>query len=524
MGTMTAQSDKAGRQAEAAPRWTVGEFFRSITFRVGLLMALFVATPVFVSIHHANLSEARATFLQDSMQRESLLITDALMPFLKKMEQMDQTSITALQKAVDNLHHENRNVRVLYEPVTSTGNDEISYIASSHDIPQEIQDRELNDLINAGVLDSINSVCHQDNGVSQRFAEVHGSRELLAEFTTYHDGDHCWIILTSYEPDAVPDAAMLDPIMAEEQAFFTEVVIVLVIVLLVVGFLLWDLWSSIRAFGQEARNVRQRGSRPGGFSSSTRVPELAAAGREIDRLVDALEGSRELIRTAAEGNAHALKNPIAIVEQSLEPLRRLVTPDQTRAKRSLELMEIALSRLDTLVLAARDLDWQTAASIEPREQRVDIGPILKRILSNYESLLEDRGVVIVDETPADMIVAGDPELIESILENVIDNAASIVPADTSIFVRAECGSSHVTVTIADEGPGVPEHMVDSIFERYVSLRPQQKEAGNPAGATNFGIGLWISRRNAEAMDGQITARNRTPTGLEVALRLPAWPD
>lgn len=521
MTPMTPGDHSEDGAGETEQRWSLAQVLRSIAFRIGVLLALFISTPVFVYLHHANLGEVRATFLRDSMQREGVLIVDALKPFLKDLE---HTSVAALQQMVEELYHDHRNVRILYEPVTSSGDDEIIYVASSHEIPPEVERRELADLTASGVLDSANSMCHAENGVKQGFTEVHGQIELLAEVTTYHEGDHCWIILTSYRPDAVPDEAMLDPLMKEEMTFFTEVSVVLVVVIVVVGFLLWDLWSSIWAFGREARNVRKRGSRPGGFSSLTRVPELAAAGREFDRLVAALERSRELMRTAAEGNAHALKNPIAVVEQALEPLRRLVTPDQTGARRSLELMEVALSRLDTLVSAARDLDWQTAASIEPDEERVDLGAILRRILDNYGVLLANRGIEVIDETPRDMIVAGDGELIESILENVVDNAASIVPSDTTVVARARVTPDEVAVTIADEGPGVPEHMIDAIFDRYVSLRPQKKKLDDQVGVSNFGIGLWIARRNAEAMKGTITAKNRTPTGLEITLRLPAWQD
>ena len=58
----------------------------------------------------------------------------------------------------------------------------------------------------------------------------------------------------------------------------------------------------------------------------------------------------------------------------------------------------------------------------------------------------------------------------------------------------------------------------------MSLRPQKKKLDDQVGVSNFGIGLWIARRNAEAMKGTITAKNRTPTGLEITLRLPAWQD
>jgi two-component system sensor histidine kinase ChvG len=72
--------------------------------------------------------------------------------------------------------------------------------------------------------------------------------------------------------------------------------------------------------------------------------------------------------------------------------------------------------------------------------------------------------------------------------------------------------------IGDAGPGVPEQDLERIFERYFSHRP--RDGGADGQTPHFGIGLWIARRNLEALGGTIRAENRHPHGLLVRVTLP----
>jgi two-component system sensor histidine kinase ChvG len=75
--------------------------------------------------------------------------------------------------------------------------------------------------------------------------------------------------------------------------------------------------------------------------------------------------------------------------------------------------------------------------------------------------------------------------------------------------------------MADSGPGVDSRHIDKIFERYFSHRPLRREHDEAIeGDSHFGIGLWVVRRNIEALDGTVTAVNRPQGGLAVTIRLP----
>jgi two-component system sensor histidine kinase ChvG len=99
---------------------------------------------------------------------------------------------------------------------------------------------------------------------------------------------------------------------------------------------------------------------------------------------------------------------------------------------------------------------------------------------------------------------------------------SFSPPGSEILVHLTRDGTFAQLTIADQGPGVPAEQLERIFERYHSERGP--EAAGDAASSYFGIGLWISRRNIEAMRGTIVAENRNPHGLAVHVRLPLAPE
>jgi two-component system sensor histidine kinase ChvG len=121
-----------------------------------------------------------------------------------------------------------------------------------------------------------------------------------------------------------------------------------------------------------------------------------------------------------------------------------------------------------------------------------------------------------------LFVLGTEEMIESIAENLIDNAVSFAPPGSEILVHLTCDESFADLTVSDQGPGVPVAQLERIFDRYYAKR--HAETSNGAAESHFGIGLSIARRNVEAMGGTIEAENRTPHGLAVHVRLPLAPD
>jgi two-component system sensor histidine kinase KdpD len=97
--------------------------------------------------------------------------------------------------------------------------------------------------------------------------------------------------------------------------------------------------------------------------------------------------------------------------------------------------------------------------------------------------------------------------------NIIENALKYTPAGTAIEISAEFEPASVTVTIADEGPGIPSGLEERLFDKFYRASPERAQSG-------VGLGLTICRAIVEAHGGTIRAENRFPHGAAFRFTLP----
>ena len=194
--------------------------------------------------------------------------------------------------------------------------------------------------------------------------------------------------------------------------------------------------------------------------------------------------------------------------------------DNRRGQRAIESIDQSLDRLDGLIASARWLDEATADLVTEPRRPVDLHGLLDKLIESHAALLLRRGIGLRGDLSPEIVVLGSETMIETVLENLVDNAASYAPPGSEILVRLRQEGASALIEVSDAGPGVPAAELEQIFERYFSGR---RAGPDDDSAANFGIGLSIARRNVEAMEGIIEAKNREPQGLTVRIRLPVAP-
>src|SRR3546814_5928860 len=104
---------------------------------------------------------------------------------------------------------------------------------------------------------------------------------------------------------------------------------------------------------------------------------------------------------------------------------------------------------------------------------------------------------------------------DAVLDNIFDNAIEVSPKVSKIIVELRAVQSRAELSVLDRGPGVPHGELTRIFERYVSLRSKPKASESDGeGSPHMGIGLWIVRRNLQAIGGSVRAdKDRKSTRL-----------
>jgi two-component system sensor histidine kinase ChvG len=258
------------------------------------------------------------------------------------------------------------------------------------------------------------------------------------------------------------------------------------------------------------------------------VPEpLLARNDEIGTLARDLQNSARALWARIDANerfaadvAHELRNPLTSVRSALETLRRVEKPD-ARARLLAIIAEDAV-RMDRLIADISDSSRVDAELSRTVSAPVDIAPILLALSDLHEATRKPEDpAVTLEAPPGPMVVRGVEGRIVQVFRNLLGNALSFSPAGGHVTVRARPAGAMVEVAIEDEGPGIPEQKLESIFERFYSERPSGERFGQ-----HSGLGLSISKQIVEGLRGTIAAENRRDstgnvTGARFVVRLPA---
>ncbi|HEU0070601.1 MAG TPA: ATP-binding protein [Alphaproteobacteria bacterium] len=487
----------------------------SIAGKLALILVVFVACPLIIYSQFRDADEEKNALLLRSVREQGRLVAQALTPLLTSA---DAAALPKLRQGVEKVVDGPLKVRLLLRP-QSAEPDNFFYMASVPPVAADLLQRERKELLETGILERLRGSCEGEGPLALRYTNPAGEQEVLSSVTPINTAVGCWAVITSHTTADFLGSSLGQPYW-RTTAVQWAAAIYLIMAMLVISLFL-GIWGNLRRFGRIARAIRQDRLRGASFAALNQVPELHGVAVEFDHMVGTLQGSAAAIRSAAEENAHALKTPIAVISQSLEPLKRAVPEADARGRRALQLIERSVDKLDALVSAARRMDEAIAELINPPREPVDLSALVARLLTDYEEKMRGDGLKLDQRVLPDMRVVGSIDLLETAIENIVENAISFSPAKGAVTVTLVTEGQEAVLTVADEGPGVDPRHLAMIFERYFSHRPARDPLGpGVEGETHFGIGLWIVRRNIEALDGSVTALNRPQGGLAITIRLP----
>jgi signal transduction histidine kinase len=211
-----------------------------------------------------------------------------------------------------------------------------------------------------------------------------------------------------------------------------------------------------------------------------------------DRVLDELEAQENARRRLISGVSHDLRTPITSLRLLAEGLREDVIPPEERAA-GLARMTIHLNTLSALIDDLFELSRLEAGEMAWSMQRVHLGALVEETIDAMRPAALAKAVAVRAEVPDGLApVSGDPERLQRVLFNLIQNAIRHTPADGSVTVLAEPVGGGLEVEVADTGPGIPAAERERVFEAF--------RGGEDGGA---GLGLAISRAIVEGHGGRI---------------------
>ena len=147
---------------------------------------------------------------------------------------------------------------------------------------------------------------------------------------------------------------------------------------------------------------------------------------------------------------------------------------------------------------------------------MDAGELLYRMAAQHNSYAERHAQKILVEVDGAMpVIAADPQRLEQVMGNLMNNALRITPEGGSITLRGKTDGTGVRLEVEDSGPGIPPEELENIFDRFYQLDDTRMRSENGSG-----LGLAIARKLVEAHGGTLTAENRAEGGARFILRLP----
>jgi two-component system phosphate regulon sensor histidine kinase PhoR len=213
--------------------------------------------------------------------------------------------------------------------------------------------------------------------------------------------------------------------------------------------------------------------------------------------------------------SHELRTPLTAVRGYLEALAEPDVVAEERA-RFLEIITRHTLRMERLVkdlLRLARLDaGQEAAELVP----CDVNGLIHAVMADLAAPLEERRqrVEVTIEQNAAMISCDPPKLHDA-LRNLLANASTYGPPDSRIRVHARQEGESVSISVADQGPGIPDEDLARIFERF--YRVDKSRARDPGGT---GLGLAIVKHLVELHGGQVRIENAATGGACFTIELP----
>lgn len=484
---------------------------RSLVIRLFVLLLIFLAVPIILYQQFRAADRDRQELLLNAIREKGVIISRVLEPVLSRADAIPRVGLGEL---LGQYQSDSVSLKLLYRPSTPPDAG-FFYVASAPPVTADALEVERQNLVDAGILDRLQRSCDGNLPLAMRIDLPGGPSELLTSIAPVQTKSGCWVLVISSLLNAVGDRSLGLPYWRSPEVQVAAAIYVALAAFVLLLF--FDLWRSLLRFGRMARAIRRNGDAPR-FADRNDIPELQPVATEFDRLVDTLRDSAASIRRAAEDSAHAFKTPLGVIRQALEPLRRRMTGDE-RGTQSIEAITLALEKLDGLVQTTRRLDYAAADLLDPPRDRVDLSALLRGLVNGYRAGLPVPGPRLVDIVEDGVVVIGGEELLETVAENVIDNALSFTRSGGEVRVSLKRRRDIAVFTVDDDGPGVPPDRLDKIFERYYSDRRAAPSPPTQGGGGNFGVGLWIVRRNVEAMSGRVRGVNRSGGGFRMEIEL-----
>jgi signal transduction histidine kinase len=265
--------------------------------------------------------------------------------------------------------------------------------------------------------------------------------------------------------------------------------------------------------------------------------ELARVAREFNTMTERLDELDRMKQDFVSKVSHDLKTPLSSMQETTAVMLDEVPGPLTAKQRQLLLInQESGQRLSGMITKLLDLS-RIEAGLDTQQRIIDIRSLVQRSVNHVVDVSSaDRITLSMSDAETRQTVRGDSDSISQVFDNLLDNAFKFSPFDGKVAVHVTDVTSRgdippfrwaalrrhgpdagaVLVTVADEGPGIPDDDKERVFKRFY-----QTDAGRAARSRGVGLGLAICREIVAKHGGVIWVADNEPRGSVLHVLLPA---
>jgi signal transduction histidine kinase len=185
-----------------------------------------------------------------------------------------------------------------------------------------------------------------------------------------------------------------------------------------------------------------------------------------------------------------------------------------RGSYSEQAVDTIVAQADQLARLIDDLLLTSQIESDRLDLRLAETDLVAEVRAAAEHLRAERASIRVEAPSGELTVLADPQRLGQVFANLLTNAIKYSPPGSEILVRVMPGPREVSVSVVDQGAGIPREALPHLFDRFY------RATGSARSASGLGLGLYITRQIVESHSGKISVESEPGRGSTFTVTLP----
>lgn len=211
--------------------------------------------------------------------------------------------------------------------------------------------------------------------------------------------------------------------------------------------------------------------------------------------------------------SHELRTPLGLILGHSTFMREMVDDE---LKPQLDVIVRSATRLKDIIEDVSKIDTFESGASRVRKGQINVKRMVRDVLAAYESTAEEKGIALTSNLPSgELVVEGEVDKIKTVLNNLVKNSLTFTDEGGHVMITAEDAGEWVSISVIDNGIGIPEDERERIFDRFYQVESHmtRKHGG-------MGLGLSVAKMMVELHGGSIDVQSVVGEGSKFTVNLP----